>query len=115
MTPIRRDVACAVCGLVACAHLTVLDAAHSHSYETQPIVLSEGLPTEPDHTHDDFERSVLIELSNVTVSGTSTDMPPGQWADPSALLFRARERQRRHPAYFGWTFSAPPPLLATTS
>jgi len=117
MTPICHDVACAVCGIVACAHFAaVIDVAyHSHSYETQPVVLSESLPPHPDHTHDDFERTAHIESKNVTVSGTSSAAPFVPIMDSSDLLYRAR-RQRQHPAYLGWSFSAAlsaPQVLST--
>jgi hypothetical protein len=121
MTPIRRDVACAVRGLFACAHLGALgavEAAHPHHFEGRPTVIAEALPVEPEHTHQDFDRSVRLGLNSVTVSGTSTDAPP--FVRRSVLsedvVMRAWENQRRHrPAYYERRPSVAPLLLATGS
>jgi hypothetical protein len=62
MTP-RRDAACAICGLVASAHLTALTAiesAHPHAGASQPTISDVGLPPEPTHDHRDFVGVVRI-------------------------------------------------------
>ncbi len=122
MTPLPRDVACAVCGLFACAHLAALgahEAAHPAQHQARPAVVAEALPVELDHTHDEFNRSVRITLNEVTVSGTATDAPPfvPSSNDSSDVVMRAWEHQRRHhPAYYDPRPSVvilPPELLAT--
>jgi hypothetical protein len=74
VTP-RRDVACAICGLFACAHLGVfgmIEAAHPRERETRPTIEATTPPPEPDHGHRDFDRSARIQSAEMTVSGTSS-------------------------------------------
>jgi hypothetical protein len=75
--------ACAIAGLVACAHVAALcftEAAHPPRRETRPAIVGEALPLEPPHTHDEVNRSVRVELAEVGVGGAGTpndDLPPG--------------------------------------
>ena len=73
MSP-RRDVACAIHGLVACVACAVLgfsEIAHHHQHETGPAI-EMALPPELDDTHRDYERSIRFEASAITASGTSS-------------------------------------------
>lgn len=75
----RRELVCAVCGLVGCAHLAVLgvtEAAHPHQPEARSVVETAALPPEPDHGHRDVHRPVRFRVESVAVSGTSS----GAWA-----------------------------------
>ena len=98
----RRDVACAVCGLLACAHLSVIwtiEAAHPHDREPRPTIEATALPPEPDHGHRDFDRSARIQGTEMTVSGTSSSA----WVpsvSQQANWVPAWPRDSWHPAYY---------------
>src|SRR5436309_14482359 len=98
----NRCHACAVAGLAACAHLTVLgvtEAAHPHERKVQPTVEAAALPPEPPHTHQDYDRSVRIAASAMTVSGTSSS----EWipsASQQAHWTALRPRASWDPAYY---------------
>jgi hypothetical protein len=70
--PLKRDIACGICGLFACVHLTVLgatEAAHPHEHPPRPVIEVAALPPEPDHTHRDFDHSIRFESIAAVVSG----------------------------------------------
>ena len=70
--------ACAVAGLVACAHLSAIafvEATHPRREETRPAFTVDALPAEPDHTHRDYLGVVRIIDVGLT-STTSSGAPP---------------------------------------
>ena len=70
----QRDAACAVCGLLACAHLAalgVIEAVHLHEGADRRIEAT-ALPPEPDHTHRDVYRQIHFQTISVAVSGSSS-------------------------------------------
>jgi hypothetical protein len=61
---------CVVCGLVACAHLVVLDPAeamHLHPHQARPAYVKSAPPPELDHGHRDYGRSVRVQLARAPV------------------------------------------------
>jgi hypothetical protein len=101
LVALNRCHACAVAGL-ACAHLAVLgvtDAAHPHERKVQPTVEAAALPPEPPHTHQDYDRSIRIAASAMTVSGTSSSewVPSG---DQQANWATRWPRDSWDPAYY---------------
>jgi len=107
MIPRRACSACAVLGLVACLH--ALDTDHVAHFDTDPIMMTAGLPTQHsghDHTHEEFDRTVRIPFDGFTVSGTSSG-PSVLTNDPSDLLFRVWDQRRKQfHNYFGSTFAS---------
>jgi len=104
----RRDVACAVHGLVACvacAHLVVLgtiEAVHPRVTRLDPAIQTPGLPPEPDHTHRDYDRSARIQGGEMTVSGTSSEArPPGRSVGMDVVPWARYYRYPDASSYFG--------------
>ena len=98
---IRRDVVCGICGLAACAHLTVLgmqEAAHPR----------DALPPEQEHIHQEYERAARIADVNIGVT-TSSALPPGRFVTDS------QPYRRPHYPDASFVFGTPPVLLASGS
>jgi hypothetical protein len=111
----RRDVVCTICGLVACAHLTVLgvtDAAHPVQREARAAIDVAALPPEPDHHHRAYDGSVRIQLNEMAVSGTSSGAPP--FVPFTSNREPRWPRDSWHPAYYASRFVSSPPFMLTS-
>jgi hypothetical protein len=87
-----RQIVCATCGLVACAHLAVVgavEAAHPHGPQSRPAVVAEALPPEPDHGHQDYDRSVRVQLSRAPVLVSAT---PSSYEDYRKFVAALKKR-----------------------
>jgi len=87
-----RDLVCATCGLVACAHLMLLgpvEAAHPHGHGARAAFTVKALPPEPDHTHRDYDRSVRVRLARAPVLVSAT---PSSFEDYKKFVAALKKR-----------------------
>ena len=74
---IKRDIVCTICGLTACDCAnagTFVEAVHPHQRALRAAIAREvdALPPEPDHVHQDYDRSARIQDVNFADAGSGS-------------------------------------------
>ena len=97
-----------ICGLFVCAHLAALGATEAHHQEfgKQPAIVVDALPTEPDHTHQDYDGAARIVDVDLGILDAMNNPPPDQSYLLAARIARKNWEQRWPAAQMPWMYAA---------